>query len=476
MKSNVSHPRCLGVVCKENNAALQCKRYPTCRSKEIEFTLPPGAFSCTPPRSRRANQTLDIPTKNGPSLSPSDAHIGNNVRQRRFSTALLFPGRVDGTSSPLLSPSILLHCSAPSSPIPNYSPSPAHSPCLSPLPSLFNFFRERSPSPARSRTPSPAKEVSPPTTSSRNSPILSGVTSNIGALNPDLYKSPLIPEEDTNNYPEGHLGRFWFSISYDSEQEKLLINLIRIHNLPSRDKDSTNACDPLVRVALLPGERRYHQSSIQRKTCNPVFNEVFGFCVSHKELQEQTIKFTVIDNGRLRKRQVIGHLLCSLKHISIEDGKQQIITQDISKDPSSVGSPGEMHISLCYHPSADRFTVTILQARNIRAPNTAVPDSYVRLTLFNQTRAVKTKRTGIIRRSADPCYNESFHFRLEATNVDTTNIVLAIHQPDNKDRILGRLVLGSFMFARGRGMAHWNEMFARPREHIQLWHPLPDLN
>jgi hypothetical protein len=83
--------------------------------------------------------------------------------------------------------------------------------------------------------------------------------------------------------------------------------------------------------------------------------------------------------------------------------------------------------------------------------------------------------------SAEPCYNESFHFRLEAANVDTTNIVLAIHQPDNKgnfcwlinfsifeltteilfgfmkfaDRILGRLVLGSFMFARGRGMAHW---------------------
>ncbi|XP_046649963.1 synaptotagmin-15-like isoform X3 [Daphnia pulicaria] len=341
---------------------------------------------------------------------------------------------------------------------------------------LFNFFRERSPSPARSRTPSPAKEVSPPTTSSRNSPVLSGVTSNIGSINPDLYKNPLIPEEDTSNYPEGHLGRFWFSINYDLEQEKLLINLIRIHNLPSRDKDSTTACDPLVRVALLPGERRYHQSSIQRKTCNPVFNEVFGFCVSHKELQEQTVKFTVIDNGRLRKRQIIGHLLCSLKNISIEDGKQQIITQDITKDPSVVGSPGEMHLSLCYHPSADRFTVTVLQARNIRAPNTATPDSYVRLTLFNQTRAVKTKRTGIIRRSADPCYNESFHFRLETANVDTTNIVLAIHQPDNKDRILGRLVLGSFMFARGRGMAHWNDMFARPREHVQLWHPLPDLN
>lgn len=82
-----------------------------------------------------------------------------------------------------------------------------------------------------------------------------------------------------------------------------------------------------------------------------------------------------------------------------------------------------------------------------------------------------------MRRNTDPCYNESFHFRLEPANIDATNIVLAIHQPDNKgmaraksgpsaklyadpfifysDRILGRLVLGSFMFARGRGMAHW---------------------
>lgn len=113
------------------------------RSKEIEFTLPPGAFPFTPPRSRRSHQKLDIPTKNEPSsLSPGDASGGNNVRQRRFSSALLFPGRTDGSSSPLLSPSILLHCSAPSSPVPNYSPSPSHSPCLSPLPSvnILAFF------------------------------------------------------------------------------------------------------------------------------------------------------------------------------------------------------------------------------------------------------------------------------------------------------------------------------------------------
>ena len=65
-------------------------------------------------------------------------------------------------------------------------------------------------------------------------------------LNPDLYKIPLLPEEDTNNYPDNHLGRVWFSLKYEPEQEKLEINLIRIHNLPSRDKEATS-CDPVVR-------------------------------------------------------------------------------------------------------------------------------------------------------------------------------------------------------------------------------------
>jgi len=123
-----------------------------------------------------------------------------------------------------------------------------------------------------------------------------------------------------------------------------------------------------------------------------------------------------IFNVNTLKYSVLFFILCLL---------QQIITQDLSKDPASNSSPGEMHVSLCYHPTADRFTVTILQARNIKveyifslthnkkgyasferepiakflvisfqAPNTATPDSYVRLTLFNQTRAVKTKRTG----------------------------------------------------------------------------------
>ena len=67
----------------------------------------------------------------------------------------------------------------------------------------------------------------------------------LGSLNPELYKSCHDLEEETI-YPDGHIGRVWFSLDYDRDKEKLNIGLMRIRNL--KGKDSENAsCDPLVR-------------------------------------------------------------------------------------------------------------------------------------------------------------------------------------------------------------------------------------
>ena len=43
-----------------------------------------------------------------------------------------------------------------------------------------------------------------------------------------------------------------------------------------------------------------------------------------------------------------------------------MITEDLTQDPRAMNSPAEIHISLCYYPSAERFSVTILQAKNIK--------------------------------------------------------------------------------------------------------------
>lgn len=40
------------------------------------------------------------------------------------------------------------------------------------------------------------------------------------------------------------------------------------------------------------------------------------------------------------------------------------------------------------------------------------------------------------------------------------------------DRLLGKFVLGSYMFARGRALQHWNSAISSPMEQVKQWHPL----
>lgn len=95
----------------------------------------------------------------------------------------------------------------------------------------------------------------------------------VGNINPDLYKSP----EDTSetDFPDGCLGRLWFSVEYQQESERLLVGLIKARQL----QVPSEACSTLVKLYLLPGERRFLQSKTKRKTRNPQFDENFIFQV-----------------------------------------------------------------------------------------------------------------------------------------------------------------------------------------------------
>ncbi len=67
----------------------------------------------------------------------------------------------------------------------------------------------------------------------------------MGALDPELYRSP--EEGDLTDYPEGNIGRLWFTMDYEKEAEKLNVTVGKVRNLPPRDSQSVNACDPFVR-------------------------------------------------------------------------------------------------------------------------------------------------------------------------------------------------------------------------------------
>lgn len=37
---------------------------------------------------------------------------------------------------------------------------------------------------------------------------------------------------------------------------------------------------------------------------------------------------------------------------------------------------------------------------------------------------------------------------------------------------LGRVVVGPYMYTRGKELEHWNEMISKPKELVKRWHAL----
>ncbi|GFW51752.1 uncharacterized protein TNCV_1186841 [Trichonephila clavipes] len=72
----------------------------------------------------------------------------------------------------------------------------------------------------------------------------------LGGLNPELYRISVETPEEEVVFPDGHVGRVWIGLQYDSAGERLLVSLIKVKNLPSRVYGCNNCCDPFVRNVL----------------------------------------------------------------------------------------------------------------------------------------------------------------------------------------------------------------------------------
>ncbi|XP_046369955.1 synaptotagmin-15-like isoform X1 [Haliotis rufescens] len=296
----------------------------------------------------------------------------------------------------------------------------------------------------------------------------------LGSIDPSLYK--IADEDDDYDVPRDHIGRIWFAVEYERETEKLLVTLIKAKNLPSRVLGNDNGCDPFVRLYLMPDERRYLQSKFRKKTCNPKFEESYVFQVNSRTIDDRVLKLTVYDVDRHKRHNVIGHALYPLRdHDCLLEGRL-VVWRDLEREVSETTSDrGEILVSLSYNNHLERLTVSVFEGKTFkRVDGVTTVDSYAKVSLMIQNKMVKSKKTEVVKKSTSPTYNESFTFKLPVTSLDTASITLTAMQyySGHKDKAIGRVVLGSFMFARGKELDHWNEMVANQKEQVSHWHVL----
>ncbi|XP_030631020.1 synaptotagmin-15 [Chanos chanos] len=291
----------------------------------------------------------------------------------------------------------------------------------------------------------------------------------LGSVRPDLYQVPEAPSEWC--LPSGSAVRLWFAVAYQQEREQLLVCLLRAANLPRQCKTNTI----LVKLQLLPEDRRHRQAKARRKGSQPQFNDCFVFQVSKLCVDQCTLRMSMYSVDRQRKHQLIGRVLFPLRATELAEVASRVVWRDLeSEDTQPCSKHGDLQISLNYRQSLQRLTVVVLRAHGLQCPSDA--GVCVQVSLQIHTQVVKRKWT-CVAKGSEPTFNEKLTFKLPPLLLDEACLILELQQPIAEEPVsLGLVVIGAFMYARGQELEHWNEMISKPEELVKQWHGLSPAN
>ncbi|XP_072524037.1 synaptotagmin-15 [Salminus brasiliensis] len=300
----------------------------------------------------------------------------------------------------------------------------------------------------------------------------------LGSLRPDLYRLPEEPSEWAE--PGGSSMRLCFALQYCQEKEQLVVSLLRAANLPAHCQGNTT----LVKLQLLPSEdRRHRQAKARCKGCQPQFNDSFVFQVSSISVDQSTLSMSVYSMDRLKKHHMVGRVLFPLRLSDLRVAVGKVLWRDLETESDlPLSKLGDIQVSLNFNQSLQRLTVVVLRARGLQCSSNA--GVCVQVSMQTHTQVVKTKWTSVARGS-EPIFNEKLTFRLHPRQLDTTCLTLELQQPATEEpsecqstpsttapMSLGIVVIGPFMYARGRELEHWTEMISKSQELVKQWHGL----
>ncbi|XP_059204561.1 synaptotagmin-7b [Centropristis striata] len=297
-----------------------------------------------------------------------------------------------------------------------------------------------------------------------SSDLANSVTSDMLMLSPGS-------EEDDHEGPVCEkLGRIQFSVGYSFQDSTLTVKILKGQDLPAKDFSGTS--DPFVKLYLLPDKKHKLETKVKRKNLNPHWNETFLFeGFPYEKVVQRTLYLQVLDYDRFSRNDPIGEVSIPLNKLDLAN--MQTFWKELKPCSDGSGSRGDLLVSLCYNPTANTITVSIIKARNLKAMDIGgTSDPYVKVWLMHKDKRVEKKKTVVMKRCLNPVFNESFPFDVPAHVLRETTIIITVM---DKDRLSRNDVIGKIYLSWKSGPAevkHWKDMMGRPRNAVAQWHAL----
>ncbi|XP_062270312.1 synaptotagmin-15 [Platichthys flesus] len=290
----------------------------------------------------------------------------------------------------------------------------------------------------------------------------------VGTLLAGLYSVP--PLKEVVAPPPGMATRLCFSVEYRRSSEQLMVTLFRLGNVPPRFHGNIT----LVELRLLPDDRRPRQAKARGMGPDPEFNDCFIFQVSGVCVPRSILSVCVLSVEQDGKRHAVGRVLLPLEGELGRAGR--VLWRDLeAEEDTQCSELGDVQISLSYSPTLQRLSVVVLRARGLQV----LTDEgvCVQVSLQIHTLVVKMKRSrAVTGDNAQPHFNHRMTFKLRVQHLDEACLSFQLQQPTDVPSeppvLLGVLVLGPFMYARGQQLQHWMDMVNTPQEPVRLWHRL----
>uniref|UniRef100_A0A8C7XNC4 Synaptotagmin-7 n=1 Tax=Oryzias sinensis TaxID=183150 RepID=A0A8C7XNC4_9TELE len=296
------------------------------------------------------------------------------------------------------------------------------------------------------------------------SDLANSVTSEMLMLSPGS-------EEDEHEGPVCEkLGRIQFSVGYSFQDSTLTVKILKGQELPAKDFSGTS--DPFVKLYLLPDKKHKLETKVKRKNLNPHWNETFLFeGFPYEKVVQRTLYLQVLDYDRFSRNDPIGEVSIPLNKLDLAN--MQTFWKELKPCSDGSGSRGDLLVSLCYNPTANIITVSIIKARNLKAMDIGgTSDPYVKVWLMNKDKRVEKKKTAVMKRCLNPVFNDSFPFDVPAHVLRETTIIITVM---DKDRLSRNDVIGKIYLSWKSGPAevkHWKDMMGHPRTAVAQWHAL----